>query len=92
MKLKPGYTINLFGDESPEVDNKDSQTNDEITTKIAEKRAELDAKNKEIAEKLAKKQGKTVSEQAQSNELNQDSVKTDSEIIESENQEKGESN
>lgn len=92
VKLKPGYTINLFGDESPEVDNKDSQTNDEITTKIAEKRAELDAKNKEIAEKLAKKQGKTVSEQAQSNELNQDSAKTDSEIIESKNQEKGESN
>ncbi|UVO15717.1 50S ribosomal protein L23 [Mesomycoplasma ovipneumoniae] len=58
VKLKPGYTINLFEDETPaaasiDQSNKDQQ---EFSQQIEEKRAELEQKNQEIAEKLAKKQ------------------------------------
>ncbi|MDW2924838.1 50S ribosomal protein L23 [Mesomycoplasma ovipneumoniae] len=58
VKLKPGYTINLFEDETPaavsiDQTNKDQQ---EFSQQIEEKRAELEQKNQEIAQKLAKKQ------------------------------------
>lgn len=58
VKLKPGYTINLFEDETPAAENLSESTKDqqEFSQQIEEKRAELEQKNQEIAQKLAKKQ------------------------------------
>ncbi|VEU72073.1 50S ribosomal protein L23 [Mesomycoplasma ovipneumoniae] len=58
VKLKPGYTINLFEDETPAAENIDQTNKDqqEFSQQIEEKRAELEQKNQEIAQKLAKKQ------------------------------------
>lgn len=58
VKLKPGYTINLFEDEAPAAENLDQTNKDqqEFSQQIEEKRAQLEQKNQEIAQKLAKKQ------------------------------------
>ncbi|EXU61261.1 50S ribosomal protein L23 [Mesomycoplasma ovipneumoniae] len=58
VKLKPGYTINLFEDETPAAENLSESNKDqqEFSQQIEEKRAELEQKNQEIAQKLAKKQ------------------------------------
>ncbi|MDO6826140.1 50S ribosomal protein L23 [Mesomycoplasma ovipneumoniae] len=81
VKLKPGYTINLFEDETPaaasiDQTNKDQQ---EFSQQIEEKRAELEQKNQEIAEKLAKKQAA-------------ESQKTEESQPENQNNEQGETN
>lgn len=77
VKLKPGYTINLFEDETPaaasiDQTNKDQQ---EFSQQIEEKRAELEQKNQEIAQKLAKKQAaesqKTETDQPENQPENQ---------------------
>ncbi|MXR13505.1 50S ribosomal protein L23 [Mycoplasma flocculare] len=83
VKLKPGYTINLFDEESPQVDsfNQNSENNNETMAKIEQKKAELDVKNQEIAQKLAKKH-----EKASENLTTEKIEKT------AENQDKGDAN
>ncbi|MDW2930715.1 50S ribosomal protein L23 [Mesomycoplasma ovipneumoniae] len=58
VKLKPGYTINLFENETPAAENLSESNKDqqEFSQQIEEKRAVLEQKNQEIAQKLAKKQ------------------------------------
>ncbi|AAV27446.1 50S ribosomal protein L23 [Mesomycoplasma hyopneumoniae] len=81
VKLMPGYTINLFEDESPQ-DQKDSETvseNTEEKAKIAKKKAELEAKNKEIAEKLAKKQAELAKKESETNENQEKKIENQTE-------------
>ncbi|XBE78054.1 50S ribosomal protein L23 [Mesomycoplasma ovipneumoniae] len=70
VKLKSGYTINLFEDEAPAQENLEQTNKDqqEFSQQIEEKRAELEQKNQVIAQKLAKKQA-AESQKTEENQL-----------------------
>lgn len=96
VKLAPGFSINLFNDETPkpaEISPKD----EESQLKTDQKRAEFDEKSKLIAKKVAQKFAKSTSTSQQETEVEKAETETEEIVVEAEeikaettNSEKGE--
>ncbi|MBG0730827.1 50S ribosomal protein L23 [Mycoplasma sp. 'Moose RK'] len=66
VKLAPGFSINLFNDETPSKDQDDLQSNRKA--EIEQKKTEYEQKSKEIYEKVAKKFANSNKENVESTE------------------------